>query len=128
MRSLLLFLGVWCAWIAGVAGTFSILVWLLSIDDDRKDKGAASSLLWSMFWPLVWLYWKLTGKHSSLAASRVVRSQTLTEPLETNSPEQGIRFRTIREAKDYLAERIAEEADCNGTPLTDVERKMLYFT
>jgi hypothetical protein len=37
-------------------------------------------------------------------------------------------FRTIREAKDYLAGRIAEEAERDRTPLTDVERKMLYFS
>ncbi|MGA2167504.1 MAG: hypothetical protein ABSG62_04790 [Terracidiphilus sp.] len=37
-------------------------------------------------------------------------------------------FRTIREAKEYLAGKIAEEAEREGTPLTEVERKMLYFT
>ena len=37
-------------------------------------------------------------------------------------------FRTDREAKEYLAGRIAEEAKREGAPLTEVERKMLYFT
>ncbi len=37
-------------------------------------------------------------------------------------------FRKIREAKDYLAGKIAEEAKREGAPLTEVERKMLYFT
>jgi hypothetical protein len=37
-------------------------------------------------------------------------------------------FRTEREAKEYLAGRIVEEARREGTPLTEVERKMLYFT
>jgi len=128
LRSLLVFLGVWGVWIAGAAGTFSILMWLLSIDDDRKDKDVASSLLWSIFWPLVWLYSGLTGKHSNLAVSRAARLKTLTGTSDTDAQGRGTRFRTIREAKDYLAGRIAEEAERDGTPLTDVERKMLYFT
>jgi hypothetical protein len=37
-------------------------------------------------------------------------------------------FRTIREAKDYLAGKIAEQAKREGVPLTEVERKMLHFT
>ena len=37
-------------------------------------------------------------------------------------------FRTEREAKEYLAGRIIEEARREGTPLTEVERKMLYFS
>jgi hypothetical protein len=37
-------------------------------------------------------------------------------------------FKTIRAAKDYLAKRITEQARQEGTPLTEVERKMLYFT
>ena len=35
---------------------------------------------------------------------------------------------TDREAKEYLARRIADEAKREGAPLTEVERKMLYFT
>jgi hypothetical protein len=35
---------------------------------------------------------------------------------------------TEREAKEYLAGRIVAEAKGEGSPLTDVERKMLYFT
>ena len=37
-------------------------------------------------------------------------------------------FCTVREAKEYLAARIAEEARHQGVPLTEVERKMLYFS
>jgi len=41
----------------------------------------------------------------------------------------GVRgFESIREAKDYLASRIVAEAKREGTPLTEVERKMLYFS
>jgi hypothetical protein len=37
-------------------------------------------------------------------------------------------FQTERKAKEYLAGRIVAEAEREGSPLTDVERKMLYFT
>ena len=37
-------------------------------------------------------------------------------------------FSTAREAKEFLAERIAEEARRRGTPLSEIERKMLYFS
>jgi hypothetical protein len=33
----------------------------------------------------------------------------------------------IREAKIFLASRIAEEAERQGKPLSDLERKMLYY-
>jgi hypothetical protein len=38
------------------------------------------------------------------------------------------RFSTVRQAKEYLARRIAEEAVREGTPLAETERKMLYFS
>jgi len=34
----------------------------------------------------------------------------------------------IREAKIFLASRIAEEAELQGFPLADIERKMLYYS
>lgn len=37
-------------------------------------------------------------------------------------------FKTIKDAKDFLAERISSEGDREGSPLTEVERKMLYFS
>ena len=37
-------------------------------------------------------------------------------------------FSTIRAAKEYLAGKIAEQAEREGSPLTEVERKMLYFS
>ena len=37
-------------------------------------------------------------------------------------------FRTIRETKDYLADKIVDEAKREGIPLSEIERKMLYFT
>ena len=35
---------------------------------------------------------------------------------------------TVEQAKDYLADRIAAEATREGAPLTEIERKMLYFS
>jgi hypothetical protein len=37
-------------------------------------------------------------------------------------------FQSIREAKDFLAARIATEAASEGIPLSEIERKMLYFS
>jgi hypothetical protein len=39
-----------------------------------------------------------------------------------------IRFGTIKDAKHFLAERIAAEAKREENPLSEVERKMLYFS
>jgi hypothetical protein len=39
-----------------------------------------------------------------------------------------IEIGSSREAKTFLAGRIAAEAERHGTPLTEVERKMLYFS
>jgi hypothetical protein len=38
------------------------------------------------------------------------------------------RFSTVREAKEYLIQRILAQADQDGVALSDVERKMLYFS
>lgn len=38
------------------------------------------------------------------------------------------RFRTVRDAKEYLIGRIVAQADRDGVPLSDLERKMLYFS
>jgi hypothetical protein len=37
-------------------------------------------------------------------------------------------FATDREAKEYLVARIVDEATREGSPLTEIERKMLHFT
>jgi len=37
-------------------------------------------------------------------------------------------FETSREAKEFLAEKIAAEAEREGVPLAEVERKMLCFS
>ena len=38
------------------------------------------------------------------------------------------RFTTAREAKEFLVGNIAEQAQRTGIPLSDVERKMLFFS
>jgi hypothetical protein len=123
MQPLLKFLEVWVPYVAFAGASFAILVWLLSIDSGRKNKHLASSEFWSILWPLVWLYYRMIGKHSDQAARRVALSRAVM-----GTSEKRMQFKTIREAKDYLAERISEEAERDGTPLTDIERKMLYFT
>jgi len=37
-------------------------------------------------------------------------------------------FHSAREAKEFLASRIVEQAQHEGVPLSDVERKMRYFS
>jgi hypothetical protein len=88
-------------------------MWAVSIVDERTVD-TMDSFLWSMLWPFLWLYRRLAGKSSAFV------------PLRTERPAQ--RFRSIREAKEYLASLIAQEAERNGTRLTEVERKMLYFS
>ena len=39
-----------------------------------------------------------------------------------------IRFAGVREAKEFLVASVAEEAQREGVPLSEVERKMLYFS
>lgn len=68
-----------------------------------------------MFWPIRWLYTRLV--HEDVAVGR---------PLHTVP--KSAAFRTIREAKDFLAGSIAGQAELDGNPLTEIERKMLYFT
>lgn len=129
MRSLLQFLGVSGAWIAVCLGTLSIALWAGSLDENPRDKRVTSSLLWSMFWPLAWLHLRLTGKNTSPASRRGARSSAVMAISQIGTRERSAqRFRTVREAKEYLVGVIAKEAERSGTPLTEVERKMLFFT
>src|SRR5580698_3986967 len=38
------------------------------------------------------------------------------------------RFSTAREAKEFLASKIVEQAELENSPLSEIERKMLYFS
>jgi hypothetical protein len=37
-------------------------------------------------------------------------------------------FNSVRDAKEYLVGKIAAEAELEGKPLSEIERKMLYFS
>jgi hypothetical protein len=115
VRSFFQFIGPWGSYIAFSAAFLAILLWLYSHDGDPNDEAVASNLLWSLFWPIRWFYCRLMGEDVAFAGSHTRRLRSFV-------------FRTIREAKDYLANSIGEEAQRAGTPLTEVERKMLYFT
>jgi hypothetical protein len=129
MHSILLFAGVLAAYIGIATASFAFGIWAISLDDPRA-KSWASSWLSAMFWPLLPFFSRL-GNKGSVAEGR---RSALPPGTDTGAAESGHgdqyarRFRTIREAKDYLAGRIADEAKREGTPLTEVERKMLYFT
>ena len=129
MHPLLEFLGVWGAYAAFAVASGLILIWALSIEDDRKHKiWKFSDFCWISFWPLIWLFYRLLGKHRELPAHLTAHPRMHKGTSEAIGLGGGKHFRTIREAKDYIAERISEEADRNGVPLTEVERKMLYFS
>lgn len=111
------------------AATFAIVIWLLSVDDDPKDKQVASTFFWAMYWPIIWLSSRLTGKDLVVFGPRRLRSRTFTgEPNVGGVGRDVVRFKTIRDAKDFLAGKIVEEAGRERVLLTEVERKMLYFT
>src|ERR1700721_3567795 len=38
------------------------------------------------------------------------------------------RFHKVREAKEFLASKIVDQAEREGTSLSEIERKMLFFT
>lgn len=80
-----------------------------------------------MLWPIVWLQLWLNGKRERLSARRDAASSTASVQVEA-SELSAVRFRTVREAKEFLAEVIIQEAGNTGAPLTEVERRMLYFT
>jgi len=107
----------------------AIALWLVSADAPRF-KGSLSGWLSVMFWPLLPLLSPLGIKNSDSNYSRRSRPGRVgNEAVEPGLKDQSVeRFGTIREAKDYLAGRIAVEAEREGTPLSDVERKMLYFS
>lgn len=51
------------------------------------------------------------------------RDEEVTSPSGTSN-----RFKSVRAAKEHLIARIVAEAERDGVTLTDVERKMLYFS
>lgn len=115
MQAFFQFIGPWGSYVAFSGASLAILLWLWSHDQDPNDGAAASAFLWSIFWPIRWLYMRLVGKDGSSSGFHSRRRRPSV-------------FKTIREAKDYLANSIGEEAQRAGIRLTEVERKMLYFS
>lgn len=132
MHELLLFLGTWGGYVAFSAAFLAVVIWAFSIDEGAQGKKVGNDLLRAAFWPLIWLYLRLTnrdavfGKQLQSSSAQTLAEMSGHTVALTNRATR--RFRTIREAKDYLASRIVDEAKRQGAPLTEVERKMLYFT
>jgi hypothetical protein len=129
MRAFLQFMGVWGGFVALTAVTLAMVMWLLSVDGDPRDKRVASSFFWAMLWPIIWLSSRLAGKDSAVFGPRRLRPRTSTGGSAVGVVGRDVApFKTVRDAKDFLAGKIVEEAAREGVPLTEVERKMLYFT
>jgi hypothetical protein len=128
MHDMLLFIEVWGGYLGFSAVFFAVAAWAISIDEDAQSRKATFEFLRVMFWPLIWLYLRLTGADLVNADPRRRSSAGINEPSFNRSASDARKLATIREAKDYLAARISEEAEREGFPLTEVERNMLYFT
>jgi hypothetical protein len=105
-----------------------VVFWIVSLW--KPDNRSISSFLQAFVWPIFWFRFKLGGKRPAiqdLELSRKSRSRRMASRADSIDS-IAKRFRTIREAKDYLAGRIAAEADREGEPLSEVEKKMLYFS
>lgn len=127
MHLILLFMGVMAAWGALATALFAFGIWVVTIDDPRL-KPFGSNWLSAMFWPFLPLF---SWIESKFRISRGQRPAVLAKTREVGTDPEAQRmkrFGTVREAKDYLAGRITKEAELEGAKLTEVERKMLYFT
>jgi hypothetical protein len=124
MRSLWQFLWISGVWFALIAATLLVGIWAVTIDGAR-NRNATSFLFWWLFWPFIRLYFWMTGKGGAPEGRRRNSVRKSSIGMQGRDPQ---RFKTIREAKEYLAGIIANEAERGGAPLTEVERKMLFFT
>ncbi len=127
MHLILLFVGVMAAWIGLATALFAFGIWVVTIDDPRL-KPIGSNLLSAMFWPFLPLF---SWIESKFRISRGQRPAVLAKTREVGTDLEAQRmkwFGTVREAKDYLANRITKEAEREGVQLTEIERKILYFT
>lgn len=101
-------------------GLVLALLWILSLDERpaRIEPGWWLPLAWPIL-PLL----KLLGY-------RIGSSDRPRERGPSSAPAQQRRERicTTQQAKELLANRIAAEAEREGSPLTEIERKMLFFS
>lgn len=104
------------AWLAGVGGALVLITfWLLCRD------GSAPFDWPVLFGPILPLMSRL-GFNVADWSTRSVGNVRIVAAEPTNQ------FPSTRKALDYLSRRIAAEAEREGAPLTEVERKMLYFS
>ncbi len=111
-----------CVYLGSAFVLVAILVWFLSFRDPRLT-AKSPSFFEVVFSPLLARFGVGQTWRRSLSAG------TLAGASDTGAATRHARrFRTIREAKEYLAGKITEEAEREGAPLSEVERKMIYFT
>ncbi len=119
MQDSLMFLKGMAILLATAFAFFLFMVWLVSLGEKRNRR--TNSWLLIFIGPLLRFLSRLGINVLGLQDRRPSDAQAAFAGSSN-------RFRTIRAAKDYLARRIAEEAEGSGSPLTEVERKMLYFS
>jgi hypothetical protein len=64
----------------------------------------------------------------SALPSRAIRNVGYHSPVPSPKKRAASAFHSAKDAKEFLISRILAEADRESLPLTDVERKMLYFS
>jgi hypothetical protein len=128
VHKILLFMGGMAAFVGIGTAAVALGLWAVSLEDMRS-KRYSSFLLSAIFWPLLPLFSWFRKRDSIFKDSRRLPAEGLTGGVQSSSKDQcPKRLGTIREAMEYLAGRIASEAEWEGMPLSEVERKMLYFT
>jgi hypothetical protein len=128
MHAALVFFEVWGFYVAVFAVILSVGLWAGSRDQDALGKRGAADWIRAIYWPLIWLYLGLTGKDVlNRGLSPTISSLADELPHQSAASKPKV-FKSVRAAKEYLAGRITEQAVREGSPLTEVERKMLYFS
>lgn len=122
MHDLLQFIRVWSVFVGCGFIFVAVFAWIVFFRDPRMRE-RAPSFTSMVFSPLLERFGVGRPRTRSIS-TRTPAGASVSGPATS----QARRFRTIREAKEYLAGKIAEEAEREGAPLTDVEQKMLYFT
>jgi hypothetical protein len=122
MHDFLLVIRGMAIWFGFGLAFFTVII-LVGFFVEPSMKRGRSDFLSMIFWPVLpvlsWFGYEAAARSSGLRTDASKRSGTGG----TVKP-----FRTVREAKDYLAGRIAEQAQREGVPLSEVERQMLYFS
>jgi hypothetical protein len=123
-----MFLRGMAVWLIGMFAFFVILVWVVEFWEPRNLTRAFS-------WPVIlspalillsWLgfknvaYWGVQEGRNPKVCGGAAGVGTEGAPLK--------KFHTQREAKEYLIDRIASEAEREGIPLTEIERRLLNFS